>query len=104
MLKNKLILIIWIILFLWFPNLFANFDEEYYETSIDEFVNSPSEFQIEEIEDETSKYCELVYLEATRRREYTSEEIELCWELFEVKKQQELDYINYTLWKRWIFY
>ena len=102
--KNKLISIICLIFVFWFTNTYSEYDNEYYNESIDAFINSPSASQLDEIDDANIRYCEQVYLEATRRREYTDEELELCSDIFKIKKQQELDYMNYVLWKRGIFY
>jgi hypothetical protein len=102
--KNKLILIALLIFTFWFTNTYSEYENEYYNESVDAFINSPSAFQLEEIKDKNTRYCEQVYLEATRRREYTEEELELCSELFSIKRQQELDYMNYVFWNRGIFY
>lgn len=102
--KNKFLSIILLICLFWFTNAYSEFDNEYYKESVKAFINSPSEFQIEKIKDKVTKYCEKVYLVATRRREYTEIELELCSDIFKIKNQQEIDYMNYALWNRGIFY
>ena len=42
-------------------------------------------------------YCEQVYLEATRRREYTYEENTICRDYFEIKNKEEISYMKYML-------
>jgi hypothetical protein len=49
-------------------------------------------------------YCEQVYLEATRRRDYTDNEIILCWEYFTMKNNEEKAYMNYMFNNRELFY
>ncbi|MDD2871802.1 MAG: hypothetical protein PHS49_07480 [Candidatus Gracilibacteria bacterium] len=95
-----------IILSLYFTLLFSSFSSygyfynDYYNESISAFINSPSEDDLDEIVDESDRYCEQVYLEATRRRDYTEIEQAICGDLFEIKRQQELDYITYMLKNR----
>lgn len=49
-------------------------------------------------------YCEQVYLEATRRREYTIYENNRCWVYFEMKNNEEIAYMKYMLNNRELFY
>lgn len=49
-------------------------------------------------------YCEEVYLEATRRREYTEYEINFCWDYFTQKNNEEKAYIQYMFNNRELFY
>jgi len=44
-----------------------------------------------------------VYLEATRRREYTDTEKLVCKDIFDIKFQEELDYKTYMLRNRGIY-
>ena len=85
----------------WITN--AYFYNEYYWESIKAFIYSPSKWELENIADEATRYCEQVYLEATRRREYTEIEIAICSDVFEIKRQQELDYIIYMYKNRGIY-
>lgn len=102
--KNKLLLVISIILLTAYTNVYCEFDEWYYYESVTAFISSPNQEDLEKIEDENTRYCEQVYLEATRRRPYTNEEIEKCTTIFEIKRQQEIDYMYFVLWNRGIFY
>lgn len=83
-------------------NAYYDYNEYYWE-SINAFINSPSKEDLVDIIDESTRYCEEVYLEATRRREYTEIEKAICSDLFQVKKQEELDYITYMYKKRGIY-
>jgi hypothetical protein len=49
------------------------------------------------------KYCAEVYLEATRRRDYTQEEINICWDYFDKKNAEEIAYKKYMLNNRELF-
>lgn len=102
MLKIKLSII-----FLLFISSFtlsnAYFYNEYYWESISAFIDSPSSKDLKYIDNEVNMYCETVYLVATRRREYTDIEIAICSDIFDIKKQQELDYIMYMYKNRWIY-
>jgi hypothetical protein len=49
-------------------------------------------------------YCEEVYLEATRRRDYTQYELEICWEYFTQKNNEEKAYMQYMFNNRELFY
>jgi hypothetical protein len=49
-------------------------------------------------------YCEQVYLEATRRREYTGIEIIKCWNYFTQKNNEEKAYMEYMFNNRELFY
>ena len=102
--KKTLIYIISIIFIcsIWTTNAYYDYNEYYWE-SINAFINSPSKDELVNIVDETTKYCETVYLEATRRREYTEIETAICSDLFKIKKQQELDYITYMYKNRGIY-
>ena len=75
----------------------------YYWESIESFISSPSYTDLLSIKDEATSYCETVYLEATRRREYSEIENAICSDIFEIKRQQELDYITYMYRNRGIY-
>ncbi len=49
-------------------------------------------------------YCEQVYLEATRRRNYTQNELGICWDYFIQKNIQEKAYMHYMFNNRELFY
>jgi len=49
-------------------------------------------------------YCEEVYLEATRRREYTEYENNTCWDYFIQKNNEEKAYKFYMFNNRELFY
>ena len=51
---------------------------DYYSESINNFINSPSKIDLDSIENKTTRLCERIYLEATRRRDYTENELTLC--------------------------
>ena len=79
------------------------FYSDYYWESVTQYVNSPNYSDLQNISNDMLRYCEEVYLEATRRREYTVLEEAICWEVFAIKRQQELDYINYMYRNRGIY-
>jgi len=81
----------------------AYFYNDYYAESISKFINSPSKADLEKIEDTRIRNCERIYLIATRRREYTKVEKILCSDIFQIKRQEELDYMIYMLWNRGIY-
>ncbi len=81
----------------------AYFYSDYYWESIKWFINSPDKVDLENIENTRIKNCERVYLEATRRREYSKVELLVCSDIFEIKRQQELDYMTYMLRNRGIY-
>jgi len=80
------------------------YNDNYYAESISKFINSPDFSDLEKIEDNRIKNCEKVYLEATRRRDYTEAEKLVCSDIFRIKMQEELDYITYSLRNRGIYY
>ena len=101
MIKKIISTIILLLVFnIWATN--AYFYNEYYWESIEAFISSPSSDELKLIDNEINRYCEEVYLEATRRREYSEIELAICFEIFEVKRQQEVDYIMYMFRNRWI--
>lgn len=79
------------------------FYSNYYWESIEAFISSPNKNDLSNISNQLLEFCETIYLEATRRREYTDLETAICSEIFEIKRQQELDYINYMYKNRWIY-
>lgn len=81
----------------------AYFYNNYYSESISHFINSPSFDDLKKIENTRIRNCEKVYLEATRRREYTAAEKMVCNDIFKIKFQEELDYKTYMLRNRGIY-
>ena len=75
----------------------------YFIENVIAFINSPSKEDLKNIKDENERYCETVYLEVTRRREYTEEELNKCANHFEMKKEQERAYMKYIRIKRKLF-
>lgn len=101
--RNLILLPLYFILLFSSFSSYSYFYSDYYNESINAFINSPSEQDLDEIVDESDRYCEQVYLEATRRRDYTEIEEAICWDLFTVKRQEELDYITYMLKNRGVY-
>lgn len=100
----KKIILVTILFLIFFNNSFSDYSyNDYYKESLYYFINSPDKKDLEYIIDDTNRYCEQVYLEATRRREYTEIELAICSDLFAIKRQQELDYIMYMFNNRWIY-
>lgn len=62
------------------------------------FVNSPDKSDLDRIENKIIKRCEEIYLEATRRRDYTELELKYCSWIFDIKRQQEIAYLEYYSW------
>lgn len=81
----------------------AYFYSDYYSESVSSFINSPNASEIDSIENIVIRHCEQVYLEATRRREYTELELKYCSDIFEIKRQEELDYMTYMFRNRGIY-
>jgi hypothetical protein len=81
----------------------AYFYSDYYFESINSFINSPNASEIDSIENKVIRHCEQVYLEATRRRDYTELELKYCSNIFEIKRQEELDYMTYMFRNRGIY-
>ncbi|MDP2090879.1 MAG: hypothetical protein Q8K30_04755 [Candidatus Gracilibacteria bacterium] len=101
--KNLIILSIYFALLFSSLSSYGYFYNNYYKESINAFINSPDQDDLYEIVDESDRYCEQVYLEATRRREYSEIENAICGDLFAVKKQEELDYVTYMLKNRGVY-
>lgn len=89
----------------WFinTNYDNNFTNGYFVENIIAFTNSPNKDDLDEINDLYIKYCETVYLEATRRRKYTEKELSICSNFFNMKREQEMDYIKYMQNNRVLF-
>ena len=68
---------------------------DYFIENVISFIKSPDKSDLMNIKDLNERYCETVYLEATRRREYTEEELNIFWKFFEMKREQEMDYMRY---------
>lgn len=84
-------------------NTNAYFYSDYYPESINAFITSPNKSDLDSIENKITRHCEQVYLEATRRREYTELELKYCSDIFAIKRQQEIDYMTYMLRNRGIY-
>jgi uncharacterized membrane protein len=82
--------------FLIFSLLFSSTNAMNYNNSITSFINSPSFVELDSIEDNKLRYCEEVYLEASRRREFTRMETRICKEIFISKIEAELNYKKYV--------
>ena len=64
------------------------------EESILRFENSPSYADLEKITDEKTRFCEEIFLDAHRRRDFTEEENKICSDIFEQKIEDELNYMK----------
>ncbi len=88
---------------------FADFDETLvndpiFMEEVYSFILSADLTDIPYISNEENlQYCAEVYLEATRRREYTSTELDTCGDYFELKHQEEIAYKTYMLNNRELF-
>lgn len=79
-------------------------EDEIFMENVYNFILSPDLVDIVYIQDdENLKYCAEVYLEATRRRDYTQEEINICWDYFDKKNAEEIAYKKYMLNNRELF-
>jgi len=94
------------VIFLLFPLSTQSFwDFDIYEQEwIDAFINSVNGDEYDAIEWNKNRYCEEVYLEANRRRDFTQEELGLWRDIFSIKNEQEINYMRQVLWERWIYY
>jgi len=97
------LLIITLIIISWINSTNAFVLNSYYTESISRFIESPSEDDLTRIENNRLRNCEKVYLEATRRRDYTINEILICSDVFDVKRQEEIDYITYMFKNRGVY-
>lgn len=73
------------------------------EESILRFENSPSYSDLEKITDEKNRFCEEIFLDAYRRRDFTEEENKICSDIFEQKIEDELNYMKAVFSARWIY-
>ena len=101
----KKISIIAVIALLSIWSVFANesIENEYYQESIQSFINSPSKDDLSDILDEDDLYCESIYLEANRRRDFTEYELNKCEVYFDLKNQDEINYKKYYQIQREIY-
>lgn len=101
---KKIILSLAILSLLSFSNAFADYDNNLDQNPV--FMENVYDFiNTNDISDSIQLwYCEEVYLEATRRREYTQNEFDICWEYFTQKNNQEKAYMYYMLNNRELFY
>lgn len=95
--KKTIITSILIFSLIW--TTFAN----YYTTSIDNFTSSVSLNEINSIENSELKYCEQVFLEAYMRREFTDLENSKCSDIFEIKIENQMNYMKFSFDERWIY-
>lgn len=86
-----------------FFTIFSVTSADYLAESINRFVNSPSAWDLEKIEDEFTRYCEQIFLEAYRRRDFTEEENLICSDFFAKKIEDELNYMKKVFSERWIY-
>jgi hypothetical protein len=78
------------ILYFIITNLFIVYQIFSFET---EKKNIITKTTINKIKENRIKYCDKVYLIATRRRDYTKYELIICSKHFKFKREQELNYI-----------
>lgn len=71
--------------------------------SIKRFINSPSYSELEYLKDLEIKYCEEVFLDAYRRRDFSEEENFVCRDIFSQKIEDELNYKKSVLKERWVY-
>lgn len=86
---------------LMFSSINVNTYYEYSELTTEHikwFMNSPDKADLDRIENKIIRRCEEIYIEATRRREYTELELKYCSEVFEIKREQEIAYKEYYSW------
>ena len=96
--KKKLLFLITLILLIKTSIVDANYRflvNNYVLENVISFIKSPNKDDLINIKDINRRFCEKVYLEATRRRNYSNIELTICWNFFEMKNEQELDYIRY---------
>jgi len=101
--KKLILLITFFVLIITSIQTNAYHSSEYYITSVKAVIDSPNLKDLWKIKNKVIKHCEQVYLEASRRREYTELELKYCSDVFEIKRQQELDYMTYMLKNRGIY-
>lgn len=75
----------------------------YQTNDLSNFVNSVNTSEINSIEDKNLAYCEEIFLKAYMRREFTEDENLKCSDIFEVKIEAQLNYMNYVMWNRGIY-
>ncbi|MDR0772182.1 MAG: hypothetical protein LBF15_03995 [Candidatus Peribacteria bacterium] len=82
----------------------ASFDDEaYIQEQIEYFKSAPSVYDLENIKDKKTRYCEAVFLVAYMRREFTEEENNKCRNLFARRIEAEYYYKEYVLKQREIY-
>ena len=101
---KKIFLYILLITVLFSGNTFAEYNENLdkdplFMENVYNFINTSDISENNEL-----NYCEKVYLEATRRREYTEFELLTCWEYFIQKNNEEKAYMQYMFNNRELFY
>lgn len=101
---KKIVITLFVLLNIFSTNLYSDYDSNLdsnpvFMEDVYNFINTPDSSDWLKL-----SYCEQVYLEATRRREYTQNELEICWEYFIQKNNQEKAYMYYMLNNRELFY
>lgn len=86
-----------------FMLLFTWVSAEFSSTSKESFINSPSLEDIKKIDDPLIKYCELSFLKAYMRRDFTDIENKYCSDYFEQKIEAHMNYIRDSLNNRGIY-
>ena len=101
--KKWFLILICALFNLWLHQSFAYFTDHELQ-SVDSFIDSVNVDELDSVEWDNSRYCEQVYLEANRRREFTQDELEKCRDIFSIKNEEEINYMKYVIWERWIYY
>lgn len=101
---KKIIITLFVLLNIFSTNLYSDYDsnldlDPVFMENVYNFINTSDITDWSEL-----SYCEQVYLEATRRRDYTDNEIILCWEYFTMKNNEEKAYMYYMFNNRELFY
>jgi len=101
---KKIVITLFVLLNIFSINTYWNYDstldsDPVFMEDVYNFINTSDITDVNKL-----SYCEQVYLEATRRREYTDSEINLCWDYFTKKNNEEIAYMNYMFNNRELFY
>lgn len=83
--------------------IFSSVGAEYSPNSKEAFINSPNLEQIKKIKDPLLKYCELSFLKAYMRRDFTDTENKYCSDFFEQKIEAHINYMKDALNNRGIY-
>jgi hypothetical protein len=101
---KKIVITLFVLLNIFSTNLYSDYDSIL--NSDPEFMEQVYSFILTEdiTTSDNLSYCEKVYLEATRRREYTEFELIKCWDYFIQKNNEEKAYMKYMFNNRELFY